>query len=106
MRFVVAANMLGLPAISLPVGWVPPEEEGVHIRTHQSPQGHDQGAQQQQPQAASAPAITAATAITTTGCCKCSSAFLPVGLQLIGRPLQEATLLRVGAALEVGGGQQ
>ncbi|CAK7330349.1 unnamed protein product [Dovyalis caffra] len=50
MRFVVAANLLGLPAISIPVGY---DKQG-----------------------------------------------LPIGLQLIGRPWGEATLLRLASAVE------
>ncbi|KAL2511989.1 Fatty acid amide hydrolase [Abeliophyllum distichum] len=50
MRFVATANLLGLPAISVPVGY---DEQG-----------------------------------------------LPVGLQLIGRPWCEATILRLAAAIE------
>ncbi|KAJ1396560.1 Amidase, conserved site [Sesbania bispinosa] len=50
MRFVVPANLLGLPAISVPVGY---DKEG-----------------------------------------------LPIGLQIIGRPWAEATILRVASAVE------
>lgn len=50
MRFVVAANLLGLPAISIPVGY---DKEG-----------------------------------------------LPIGLQLIGRPWNEATILRLASVIE------
>ncbi|XAR52992.1 N-(long-chain-acyl)ethanolamine deacylase [Bertholletia excelsa] len=50
MRFIVAPNLLGLPAISIPVGF---DEQG-----------------------------------------------LPIGLQLIGRPWAEATILRLAAAIE------
>ncbi|KAJ0970503.1 hypothetical protein J5N97_023380 [Dioscorea zingiberensis] len=50
MRFIIAANLLGLPAISVPVGH---DKEG-----------------------------------------------LPIGLQLIGRPWGEATILRVASAIE------
>lgn len=50
MRFVVAANLLGFPAISIPVGY---DKQG-----------------------------------------------LPIGLQLIGRPWGEATLLRLASAVE------
>lgn len=50
MRFVIAANLLGLPAISVPVGY---DKEG-----------------------------------------------LPIGLQLIGRPWAEATILRLASAVE------
>ncbi|XP_057431102.1 fatty acid amide hydrolase [Lotus japonicus] len=50
MRFVVPANLLGLPAISIPVGY---DKEG-----------------------------------------------LPIGLQIIGRPWAEATILRVASAVE------
>ncbi|XP_042435458.1 fatty acid amide hydrolase-like [Zingiber officinale] len=50
MQFVIAGNLLGLPAISVPIG-------------------HDKGG-------------------------------LPIGLQLIGRPWNEATILRVAAAVE------
>ncbi|XP_074580544.1 fatty acid amide hydrolase-like [Curcuma longa] len=50
MRFVIAGNLLGLPAISVPIGH---DKEG-----------------------------------------------LPIGLQLIGRPWNEATILRVAAAVE------
>ncbi|KXZ42730.1 hypothetical protein GPECTOR_121g430 [Gonium pectorale] len=66
MRFMVAPNMLGLPAISLPVGMVPAEEDS--------------------------PAAAAAGGG--------GGVMLPAGLQLIGRPLAEATLLRAGAVLE------
>ncbi|PNW86966.1 hypothetical protein CHLRE_02g103350v5 [Chlamydomonas reinhardtii] len=65
MRFIVAPNMIGLPALSLPVGLVPAEED----RT-----------------AAAGPSSGAV--------------MLPAGLQLMGRPQEEATLLRVGAVLE------
>ncbi|KAK4491180.1 hypothetical protein RD792_001911 [Penstemon davidsonii] len=51
MRFVVTANLLGLPAISVPVGY---DKQG-----------------------------------------------LPIGLQFIGRPWAEATILRLAAAVEV-----
>ncbi|XP_021776214.1 fatty acid amide hydrolase-like isoform X1 [Chenopodium quinoa] len=50
MRFVVAANLLGFPAISIPIGY---DEQG-----------------------------------------------LPIGLQLIGRPWNEATLLRLASVIE------
>ncbi|KAK3015115.1 hypothetical protein RJ639_006795 [Escallonia herrerae] len=50
MRFIIAANLLGLPAISVPVGY---DKQG-----------------------------------------------LPIGLQLIGRPWGEASILRVAAAIE------
>ncbi|RVX10350.1 Fatty acid amide hydrolase [Vitis vinifera] len=50
MRFVVAANLLGLPAISVPVGY---DKQG-----------------------------------------------LPIGLQLIGRPWGEASILRLASAVE------
>lgn len=50
MRFIIAANLLGLPAISVPVGY---DKEG-----------------------------------------------LPIGLQIIGRPWAEATILRLAAAFE------
>uniref|UniRef100_A0A0A9CPJ2 Amidase domain-containing protein n=1 Tax=Arundo donax TaxID=35708 RepID=A0A0A9CPJ2_ARUDO len=50
MRFIIAGNLLGLPAITVPVG-------------------HDQQG-------------------------------LPIGLQLIGRPWGEASLLRVASAVE------
>ncbi|EFJ20697.1 hypothetical protein SELMODRAFT_108353 [Selaginella moellendorffii] len=51
MRFIATGNLLGLPCLSVPVGY---DEQG-----------------------------------------------LPIGLQLIGRPWQEATLLRVGFAIQV-----
>ncbi|GJN38292.1 hypothetical protein PR202_gb27320 [Eleusine coracana subsp. coracana] len=51
MRFVIAGNLLGLPAITVPVG-------------------HDKHG-------------------------------LPIGMQLIGRPWGEASLLRVASAVEV-----
>ncbi|CAL0309482.1 unnamed protein product [Lupinus luteus] len=50
MRFIIAANLLGLPAISIPVGY---DKEG-----------------------------------------------LPIGLQVIGRPWAEATILRIASAVE------
>ncbi|KAF3683420.1 hypothetical protein FXO38_00775 [Capsicum annuum] len=50
MRFVVAGNLLGFPAISVPVGY---DKQG-----------------------------------------------LPIGMQLIGRPWSEASILRVAAAIE------
>lgn len=50
MRFVLSANLLGLPAISVPVGY---DKQG-----------------------------------------------LPIGLQLIGRPWAEASILRLAAAVE------
>lgn len=50
MRFIIAANLLGLPAISIPVGY---DKQG-----------------------------------------------LPIGLQIIGRPWAEATILRLAAAFE------
>ncbi|KNA08876.1 hypothetical protein SOVF_158690 [Spinacia oleracea] len=51
MRFIVGANLLGLPAISIPIGY---DKQG-----------------------------------------------LPIGLQLIGRPWSEATLLRLASVIEV-----
>nr|XP_043620002.1 fatty acid amide hydrolase-like [Erigeron canadensis] len=51
MRFILAGNLLGLPAISVPVGY---DKQG-----------------------------------------------LPIGLQIIGRPWEEATILRLAAAFEV-----
>lgn len=75
MRFMVAPNMLGLPALSLPVGCVPEEAEGSTSARSNAGGGGGRGAVQ----------------------------LLPVGLQLMGRPLCEATLLRVAAVLEVGG---
>ncbi|XP_076904161.1 fatty acid amide hydrolase-like [Bidens hawaiensis] len=51
MRFIIAANLLGLPAITIPVGY---DKQG-----------------------------------------------LPIGLQIIGRPWGEATILRLAAAFEV-----
>ncbi|KAL2936569.1 Fatty acid amide hydrolase [Bienertia sinuspersici] len=51
MRFIVAANLLGLPAISIPIGY---DKQG-----------------------------------------------LPIGLQLLGRPWSEATLLRLASVIEV-----
>jgi Asp-tRNA(Asn)/Glu-tRNA(Gln) amidotransferase A subunit family amidase len=51
MRFVLAANLLGFPAISVPVGY---DKEG-----------------------------------------------LPIGLQIMGRPWAEATVLGLAAAVEV-----
>ncbi|GLI59671.1 hypothetical protein VaNZ11_001610, partial [Volvox africanus] len=119
MRFVVAANMLGLPAISLPVGWVPPEEDLEHQRRQQGQRQRRQvqdRQQQQQQQRGWDPVATGTTAVgagvtavgnpsttapASAGCHDSAGAFLPVGLQLLGRPLQEATLLRVGAVLEV-----
>ncbi|BBH09259.1 hypothetical protein Prudu_021705 [Prunus dulcis] len=53
MRFVVAGNLVGLPAISIPVGY---DKQG-----------------------------------------------LPIGLQLIGRPWGEASILRLALAIEKGG---
>ncbi|GLC33742.1 hypothetical protein PLESTB_000111000 [Pleodorina starrii] len=92
MRFVVAANMLGLPAISLPVGWVPPEEDKGQKEEEDGGNGAGAGAGA----AGGAPAAGAGDGTCPPG----SGVLLPVGLQLLGRPLQEATLLRVGAVLE------
>ncbi|KAG2454611.1 hypothetical protein HYH02_000452 [Chlamydomonas schloesseri] len=74
MRFIVAPNMVGLPALSLPVGLVPAEEDRL---------------------GAGAGAGAAAGAGPSSG-----AVMLPAGLQLMGRPQEEATLLRVGAVLE------
>jgi aspartyl-tRNA(Asn)/glutamyl-tRNA(Gln) amidotransferase subunit A len=56
LRYTIQANVLGLPAIVVPLG--------------------------------------------TVGGTGAAGAALPAGLQLIGRPWHEATLLRAGAALE------
>ncbi|PNH08477.1 hypothetical protein TSOC_005059 [Tetrabaena socialis] len=98
MRFVVAANMLGLPALSLPVGWVPEEEGGGAPATTNRPAavvaplaGGD----------AKAGAVGKATVEAVAAAPPADGRLLlPAGLQLIGRPMQEATLLRVGAVLE------
>ena len=67
MRFMVQANMLGLPALTAPVG---------------AAMGDDRA------RGGSSPGPP-----------------LPVGLQLIGEPWDEATLLRVGAALDAAQGE-
>ncbi|KAG2486612.1 hypothetical protein HYH03_014780 [Edaphochlamys debaryana] len=71
MRFVVAANMLGLPAISVPVGLVPAEEDASKVAAAAAGAGGPGG-----------------------------PLMLPAGLQLLGRPQAEATLLRAAAVLE------
>lgn len=63
MRYVVAPNMLGFPAVSVPVGAAPVAGSGAAPADGPKPG-------------------------------------LPVGLQLIGRPWEEATLLRASAVLE------
>lgn len=76
MRFVVTANLLGFPAISVPVSintiflFVSCSRQQLYVNNSYIQVGYDKQG-------------------------------LPIGLQIIGRPWCEATVLRLAAAVEV-----
>lgn len=72
MRYMVAANMLGIPAISVPVGLASDPSSGD----------------------------VAAAMARHSGSAATAACELPVGLQIMAQPWQEALLFRVAAALE------
>lgn len=80
MHYMLAANMLGIPAVSVPVGAVP----STHPR----------------PAAGKKAAAAAADAAAGGGNGGSSELLLPVGLQVMGPAWHEASLLHVAAVLE------
>lgn len=80
MHYMLAANMLGIPAVSVPVGAVP----STHPR----------------PAAGKKAAAAAADAGAGAGSGGSSELLLPVGLQVMGPAWHEASLLHVAAVLE------
>jgi len=87
MHYLLAANMLGIPAVSVPVGAVP--------STHPRPPAGKKAV-------AAAGAASAAPAPGNTGSGGSSSSepLLPVGLQVMAPAWHEASLLHVAAVLE------
>lgn len=86
MHYMLAANMLGIPAVSVPVGAVP--------STHPRPPAGKKAV-------AAAGAASAAPAPGNTGSGSSSSEpLLPVGLQVMAPAWHEASLLHVAAVLE------
>lgn len=74
LRYSIVANMLGLPALVLPMGLVDPTPTTASGTT----------------------TSTASASSSSTG----GIGRLPASLQLIGQPWQEAVLLRIGCLLE------
>ncbi|KAI7839845.1 hypothetical protein COHA_006430 [Chlorella ohadii] len=87
MHYMLAANMLGIPAVSVPVGAVP--------STHPRPPAGKKAAA-----AAGTASAAAAPGNTGSGGSSSSEPLLPVGLQVMSPAWHEASLLHVAAVLE------
>lgn len=86
MHYMLAANMLGLPAVSVPVGAVP--------STHPRPAAGKKAA------AVGATPAAASPGNTGGGGGSAADLLLPVGLQVMALAWHEASLLHVAAVLE------
>lgn len=86
MHYMLAANMIGIPAVSVPVGAVPSTHPRLPIGKKAA--------------AAAGVAPAAASPGNTGGGGGSSEPLLPVGLQVMAPAWHEASLLHVAAVLE------